>query len=267
MPLSATESSDSNPRQNLLLARLATEDYAVLTSRAKVVTLKLHKRLYRQDEPIDFVYFPITCIVSLLITDGNKPSMELATVGREGVVGASELLQGQGAMGLNIVQIPGTALRVDRDAFNNATDNRPGVLDLMHRHLFALLRQVLFAASCNRRHSMKERCARWMLLTHDRAYRDEFPLTQEFLAHMLGVRRATVNAATGMLKKDGLIRYVRGHVTIIDRIGLESVSCGCYQRMVQSYKSVLGGFPVNVISAPPGAPTLSGRRRSDASAR
>ena len=242
---------DSDPKQNLLLARLAPEDYEALTRGAKVVTLKLHKRLYRQDEAIDFVYFPITCMVSLLVTEGTKPSMEMATVGQEGVVGASELIQGQGAMGLNIVQIPGTALRVDRDAFNNATDNRPGLLDLMHRHLFALVRQVLFAASCNRRHSMKERCARWLLLTHDRARQDDFPLTQEFLAHMLGVRRATVNAATGILKKAGLIRYVRGHVTLIDRLGLESVSCECYQRMIQSYKSILGGFPANATSAPP----------------
>ena len=259
--------SDSNPKQNLLLARLAPEDYAVLTRGAKVVTLKHRKRLYRQDEPINFVYFPITCVTSLLVTEGSKPSMEMASVGQEGVVGASELIQGQGAMGLNIIQIPGTALRVDRDAFNNATQSRPRVLELMHRHLFALIRQVLFIASCNRRHSMEERCARWMLLAHDRAGQDDFPLTQEFLAHMLGVRRATVNAATGMLKKAGLIRYVRGHVTLIDRLGLESVSCGCYQKMIQSYKSILGGFPANVISALPGASTLSVRRRSDASAR
>jgi CRP-like cAMP-binding protein len=240
MSLPTTKLGDSNPKHNLLLARLDPEDYEVLTCGAKVVSLKLRKRLYRQEDPIDYVYFPITCMVSLLVADGAKPSMEMATVGREGVVGASELIQGQGAMGLNIVQIPGTALRLDRDAFLEAIKSRPRVVDSLHQHLFALIRQVLFGAACNRLHSMKERCARWMLLTHDRARQDDFPLTQEFLAHMLGVRRATVNGATGMLKKAGLIRYVRGRVTLIDRVGLESASCSCYKAIVQSYNSILG---------------------------
>jgi len=167
--------------------------------------------------------------------------MEMATVGREGVVGSSELIQRQGAMGLSIIQLPGTAVRIDRDAFQKVMTSRPYLQDLMHRHLFALMRQVLFGAACNRMHTMEERCARWLLMTHDRAAQDVFPLTQEFLSHMLGVRRATVNVATGMLKKAGFIRYVRGRVTLIDRNGLESASCGCYQATIQAYKSILPG--------------------------
>jgi len=241
MSIQAQKQGDSDPKQNLLLASLAPADYEVLMRGAKVVTLKFRKRLYRQEAPIDFVYFPITCMVSLLVTTNSQISMEMATVGREGVVGSSELIQRQGAMGLSIIQLPGTAVRIDRDAFQKVMTSRPYLQDLMHRHLFALMRQVLFGAACNRMHTMEERCARWLLMTHDRAAQDVFPLTQEFLSHMLGVRRATVNVATGMLKKAGFIRYVRGRVTLIDRNGLESASCGCYQATIQAYKSILPG--------------------------
>jgi CRP-like cAMP-binding protein len=110
---------------------------------------------------------------------------------------------------------------------------------LIYQHMYALLRQVLYGAACNRIHSMEERCARWLLMTHDRAGRNTFPITQEFLSHMLGVRRATVNVATGMLKKAGFIQYVRGRLTIIDRPGLESASCGCYKAILKVYSSLV----------------------------
>ena len=143
-------------------------------------------------------------------------------------------------MALSVVRLPGTAAQIDRYAFLKVASSRLRVQDVMHRHLFALMRQVLIRAACSRLHTMEERCARWLLMTHDRAGQDSFPLTQEFLSQMLGVRRATVNAATGTLKKKGLIQYVRGHITIIDRRGLESASCGCYQATIQIYSSILG---------------------------
>jgi CRP-like cAMP-binding protein len=110
---------------------------------------------------------------------------------------------------------------------------------LVHEHFYALTRQILYGAACNRMHSMEERCARWLLMTHDRAGEDTFPLTQEFLSHMLGVRRATVNVATGMLKKAGFIRYVRGKLTVIDRPGLESATCECYHEIARVYAGLL----------------------------
>src|SRR5260370_29608916 len=229
----------SDPKQNRLLAKLAPDDYDALMLVATVVVLKFRKRLHRQDEPIDAVYFPINCMVSLLVSAKDKPQMEMATVGREGVVGASELLQTQGAMGLNLVQIPGFAVRIDAIAFQKLIDRRPLLQKVIHRHLFALIRQFLYGAACNRLHSMEERCARWLLMTHDRASVDTFPLTQEFLSHMLGVRRASVNVATGMLKKAGFIRYVRGKLTVVDRPGLESASCGCYEAIIGAYHSLL----------------------------
>jgi CRP-like cAMP-binding protein len=231
---------DSDPKENLLLASLDREDYEILMRDAKVVPLKFRKRLYRQDDLVNFVYFPMTCMVSLLVGTNDKLSIEMATIGREGVVGASELIQGQGAMGLSVVQLPGTAAQINRFVFQKVARSRLRVQDVIHRHLFALLRQVLLGAACNRLHNMEQRCARWLLMTHDRAGQDSFPLTQQFLSQMLGVRRATVNAATGILKKKGFIQFVRGRVTIIDRQGLESAACGCYQATIQAYNSILG---------------------------
>jgi CRP-like cAMP-binding protein len=215
------------------------EAFKALTRVSKVVNFKLSKRLLRQDEPVKFVYFPLTCMVSVLVTEKTMPSLEMATIGKEGVVGASELIQNQGAIGLSIIQLPGTALQIEAAAFIEIANRHPNVKDLMNRHLFALLRQALYDAACNRLHSMEERCARWLLMTHDRALTDEFPLTQDFLAHMLGVRRATVNVATGMLRKAGFIRYARGRITIVDRPGLESAACHCYADIVKAYKAIL----------------------------
>ncbi len=235
------ESSD--PKMNRLLAALEPADYDALMGQAKIVSLKLRKKLHRQDECVDAVYFPLNCMLSLLVTNDGTPRMEMATIGREGVVGASEILQTQGAMGLNLIQIPGSAVRIKADDFQKLISARPLVQKVIYQHLYALMRQILYGAACNRLHSMEERCARWLLMTHDRASMDTFPLTQEFLSHMLGVRRATVNVATGMLKKAGFIRYVRGKMTIIDRAGLESASCDCYHAILRVYDSLLPSAP------------------------
>jgi CRP-like cAMP-binding protein len=228
-----------DPKKNHFLARLQPEDFDALMLLAKIVPLKFRKRVILQDEPIDAVYFPLTCMFSMLVTTNDEPQMEMATIGNEGIVGAWEASQTQGAMGLNLIQIPGTAVRIDADAFRKLISSRLSVQQLVHRHLYALMRQILYGAGCNRLHSMDKRCARWLLMTHDRAGQDTFPLTQEFLSHMLGVRRATVNVATGMLKKAGFIRYVRGKLTIVDRLGLESASCDCYKLIVRAYVPLL----------------------------
>jgi CRP-like cAMP-binding protein len=241
--MSKQQSEDVDLTANGILARLTREDYEALMLHAKVVFLKFRMRLFRQDGIVDAVYFPLTCMVSLLVTTDGRPQVEMATIGKEGVVGASELIQEQGAMGLNLVQLPGAAVRVKAGAFRTLLESRPLVQRVVHQHMYALMRQILYGAACSRIHSMEERCARWMLMTHDRAGQDTFPLTQDFLSHMLGVRRATVNLATGMLKKAGFIRYVRGKVTIVDRAGLESTSCACYHAIVKAYDSLLPAIP------------------------
>ena len=226
-----------DPKTNRLLAKCEPGDYDALMRHAKIVSLKFRNRLLHQDERVDAVYFPLTCMISLLVTSEDKPRMEMATIGSEGVIGASEVLYTQGAIGLNLVQIPGEALRIDANIFRKLVSTMPLVQQLIQRDQYVLTRQILFGAACNRFHSMNQRCARWLLMTHDRAGKDTFPLTQEFLAHMLGVRRATVNEATSMLKKAGLIRYVRGKITVLDRPGLEAVTCYCYQSIIKVYES------------------------------
>ena len=243
MTRQAPRPEKSDPRKNHFLARLQPEDYDALMRVSKIVPLKFRKRLLLQDEPVDAVYFPLTCMFSLLVTTVGEPQMELATIGREGIVGAAEVFQTKGAMGLNLIQIPGTAVRIEAAAFRKVINDRPFVQRLIYDHLYSLLRQILYAAACNRIHTMEERCARWLLMTHDRAGEDTFPLTQEFLSHMLGVRRATVNVATGMLKKAGFIRYVRGKITVTDRRGLETASCNCYQAILNVYASLLPVAP------------------------
>ncbi len=232
-----------NPRTNRLLAKLGQHDYDALMLYAKIVPLKFSRRLMNQNEPVSAVYFPLNSMISLLVTATAGPPVEMATIGREGVLGAPEILRGQGAMGLNVVQIPGVAVQIDGDLFRRIVSGRPLVQELFEQHLYALLRQILYGAACNRLHSMKERCARWLLMTHDRAGQDTFPITQEFLSHMLGVRRATVNEATGLLKKAGLVQYARGKLTIIDRPGLESAACGCYHATIEVYDSLFREAP------------------------
>jgi CRP-like cAMP-binding protein len=238
MPKQTQQAVITDPRTNHFLARLDREDYDALMLVGQIVTVKFGKRLLLQDERVSAVYFPLTCMFSLLVTEDDMPRMEMATIGKEGVIGAMEVFQTEGAIGLSLVQIPGTALRIDAADFLKVTGSRTPVQRLIYRHSYALLRQVLYGAACNRTHSMEERCARWLLMTHDCAGEDTFPITQEFLSHMLGVRRATVNVATGMLKKAGFIRYVRGQLTIIDRPGLESASCDCYKAIRKVYASL-----------------------------
>ncbi len=244
MTKQTSQGEECGPRTNRVLASLELPDYDALMLAAEIVPLKFRKQLYAQDQRIDAVYFPLSCMVSLLVTTNSSPAMEMATIGNEGVAGASEVLQMQPAMGLNLIQIPGAAVRVKADDFRTIIAGRPGMQKVINQHLYALMRQILYGAACNRLHCMEERCARWLLMTHDRANGDTFPLTQEFLSHMLGVRRATVNVATGMLKKAGFIRYVRGKMTVTDRAGLESAACDCYPAIIAVYDSLFPRVPL-----------------------
>ena len=226
-----------DPKTNVLLGKLNPEDYAAVMAKAKVVEMKFHKTLLRQDQAIDAVFFPLNCMVSLLVTSDSK--LELAAVGKEGVVGAAELLSDQGALGLHLVQIGGVAVRVPANTILAEMRSRPALQSLIHSHMYALTRQILYSAGCSKLHGMDERCARWLLMTSDLAGQATFQLTQEFLSHMLGVRRATVNVAIGMLKKAGFIRYVRGKLTILDRTGLEAAACICYKEILKTYSNAM----------------------------
>lgn len=202
---------------------------------AHVVSLPLNNRLYHRDGRVDAVYFPVTCMMSVLAGPADGDLTEAATIGREGVAGSEGATPNYPAIGVYVVQLPGTAVRVEAEAFRKQLRNLPELKNLVEQHWYAMTRQTLIGAACNRLHRIEKRCARWLLLTHDRAAADTFPLTQEFLANMLAVRRASVNSATRALKKSGLIRYVRGQLTVIDRPGLETAACGCYNAIRQAY--------------------------------
>lgn len=232
-----------DPTMNQILANLAPVDYEAVMAVGKVVRLKFHKRLFKEDDPIDVIYFPLTSMVSLLVSS-EEPKLEMALIGNEGVVGAVETLRQQGALGLHLVQIEGAAVRIAASSLLTQMRSGSRLETLVQAHMYALTRQILYSANCVRLHSMKEQCARWMLMTSDRAGLSTFPLTQEFLSHMLAVRRATVNVAVGMLKTAGYISYKRGQVTILDRRGLENTSCACYRAISRVYEKALKAGPL-----------------------
>jgi CRP-like cAMP-binding protein len=227
--------------RNRLLARCSKEDYRRLVSDSIVISLPLYKELYRAGEPMDAIYFPLNCVVSVLVGGGvDEPRVEMATIGNEGAVGVYAVLNDARSIGTNIVQVGGDALRIDVAGFKERLRHNPGLHDLMHQYMYALTHQIVQAGACNRLHTMEERCARWLLMMHDRTENDKnsFPLTQEFLAEMLGVRRATVNLAIGILKNAGFIQYIRGQITVVDRAGLESASCPCYDLIRKEYQAL-----------------------------
>ena len=214
--------------QNRLLRVLPLEEYAWLQRRLELVMLETKQVLAEPNEPIQFVYFPETSVVSMVNRMADGGGVEVGTIGNEGMVGLTVFLGVDALPSATLTQIRGEAKRIPAEVFADGTQEHHALKRLLQRYTHAFLTQVAQTASCNRVHSIEERCARWLLMVHDRVERVEFKLTHEFLSFMLGVRRAGVTVAAGMLQEAGLIRYSRGHITILDRAGLEAVSCECY---------------------------------------
>ena len=214
--------------QNRVLRALPPEEYEWIAKLLEPIDLPLGVILAEPEQPLNDVYFPETAIVSVvnLMADGGV--VEVGTIGREGLVGLSVFLDGGATPSRTLVQLAGGALRMSAESFV-AAGERPALRHLLHRYTHAYLTQVAQTAACNRMHDIRQRCARWLLMTHDRADAVTFSMTQEFLSFMLGVRRAGVTEAAGALQSEGLIRYVRGRVTVLDRAGLEAASCECYR--------------------------------------
>jgi CRP-like cAMP-binding protein len=220
----------SLPKGNRLLDSLSDDDRFRVAHSTEVVRFKLMETLFDPGESIDSVYFPLQSVVSILTRAKGTNGVEVATVGNEGLVGIS-LSWGAGQLNpadFLQVQVPGPALRMPAPAFISELANGSGLARVVRRYTQAFVSQLTQQVACNGLHSIEERCARWMLLTHDRVGTDEFPLTQEFLAQMLGVRRASVTVVAGVLQQAGFIHYRRGRVTVTDRAGLEGASCECY---------------------------------------
>ena len=203
--------------------------------------------LYERGATITTVFFPVSAVVSLLTTMQDGMGVEIATIGNEGMVGHPLFLGSESipARELAQVQVPGDLLSLDASTFEaEITPNGP-LREVVQRYVQALFSQISQQVACNGLHSVEERCCRWLLLTHDRVDIDEFPLTQEFLAQMLGVRRASVTLAAGTLQNAGFIEYRRGRLRIIDREGLESASCECYQVIADEFDRLLGAHGVD----------------------
>jgi CRP-like cAMP-binding protein len=226
-------------RQNRLLAALPQEVLGQLHPHLEPVQVVLKQRLYEQNQPITDVYFVQTAVISLVIIMPDKTIVEVAMIGREGMLGLSVCLGARTSSLEAICQVRGNALRIGADAFGQALHHNEALHSLLQHYTQALFCQVAQSIACNRVHSAGARCARWLLMTHDRVPGDEFPLTQESLAQMIGVRRATVTVVAGMLQKAGLITYTRGRMTIHNRQGLEAAACECYRIVSEEFHRLL----------------------------
>jgi CRP-like cAMP-binding protein len=213
---------------NRFLATLPPHDFSLLAPHLRTVALERGVMLHDVGEEIDHVYFPHSGMVSLVAVMQSGATVETATIGRGGVIGASAGLGARWAFGRAIVQLPGTAAWISGAQFHAAANQSQAIRDLIVRYNDLLLAQVQQSVACNALHALEARLCRWLLQTHDCIDGDAIPLTQEFLGQMLGVRRTTVTIAARLLQTAGLIRYRRGLIHIVDRAALEDIACECY---------------------------------------
>jgi CRP-like cAMP-binding protein len=214
--------------QNRLLRALPREEYARLLPQLVPVRLGLKQVLVEPDVPIRDVYFPREGVSSVVADEQEGGAVEVGTIGPDGFIGLP-VLHGAESMPYRVfIQIEGHGWRLSADAFRQLIDERAAVRHLFLRYAQYFTDQVSQSVACNRLHTLDERCARWLLMTHDRVEGDRFELTHEFLSLMLGVRRAGVTVAMGVLQAANIVQYTRGRVTVVDRGRLEEASCGCY---------------------------------------
>jgi CRP-like cAMP-binding protein len=224
---------------NRLLDVLDGEARKAVLAKARRMDLGLRAYLAHAGEPIEYVYFPIDGVMSMIAKLETGTQVEVATVGNEGLVGIPLFLGAKTVPGPVFCQVPGAALRLSASDFLDLAASHPAFNALLRRYTHALFVQISQNTACNRAHPVDERCARWLLMTQDRVHTDEFQLTQEFIAQMLGVRRTTVNTVCGMLERAGFIDYSRGSVRVKDRAGLERSTCMCYAIIREEYESLL----------------------------
>jgi CRP-like cAMP-binding protein len=233
--------ADDQGTGNRLLAALPREEYDAILPDLEPVVLELKDYLYSAEGiPLDHAWFPNRGVASIVYGVSAGPTIEVATVGPEGFVGVPLLLGSDRVAGSAFIQVPGEGLRMTAEAFGRATARHPEFNRLLHRYTLALMTQMAQNSACNRLHSVEERAARWLRMTYDRVQSETFPLTQEFMAQMLGVRRPTVSLAAGMLAKAGLIHYVRGQMTVLDPEGLRQAACECYGIITGEFERLTG---------------------------
>ena len=222
--------------QNKLLITLSRNTGREWLSQMEPVTLKLGDVLSEANQPIGHVYFPDVGMVSLTAQMHEGNTVEIVTIGNDGMVGLSALLGTKTLPFRAYVQVPGHGLRMAVGTFQGLVAKSQSVSDLLQRYVQTIFVQAGQSSACNRVHSIRHRCAKWLLTAQDRVGNVHFSLTQRFLAEMLGVRRAGVNEVCRQLQQEGLIRYSRGHITILDRPGLETAACDCYRVIRGEYE-------------------------------
>lgn len=224
---------------NQLLAALPVEAYQRLLPHLELISLPLRKVVHQPNEAIEYVYFPNQALISLVTILEDGSTVENSLVGREGMIGIQVVLGNRTMPHQAIVQISNGGMRMPIAALMAEFNRKEALHDLLLRYLRFLLIDVSQGNCCNSIHSIEERFARWLLTVSDRLQSNELPLTQEFIAQMLGTRRASVTVAAGMLQQAGMIRYRRGQITILNRENLEATTCECYQVLKAEYDQLL----------------------------
>ena len=227
-----TSSANRPPPQgnaNLLLAALPPKEYGRIAQSLDTVPLKLKRLLHRAGDPIEYVYFPAGGFFSMVTALKDGRMVEVATIGREGVVGITAVLDNPLSATSMVQGEADTCYRMRADVFRREMDRRGVFYELLMHYAQALIGLIMQSTACNAVHSVEQRLARWLLMARDRMGSDHFVLTQEFVAMMLGASRPTVTIVASTLQKAGLITYHRGHLTIVDGAGLEAASCECYR--------------------------------------
>ena len=228
-----------NPRTNHLLAALPEAEWQRWLPHLEPVELPLGKVLYESGSTLTHVYFPTTAIVSLLYVLESGASAEIAVVGNEGIVGVSLFMGGGSTPSRAVVQSAGEGFMLSSELMTKEFERAGPVMHLLLRYTQALITQMSQTAVCNRHHSLDQQLCRWLLLSMDRLPGDELVMTQELIANMLGVRREGVTEGAMKLQKAGLIQYARGHITVLDRPGLEQRTCECYAVVKKEYERLL----------------------------
>jgi CRP-like cAMP-binding protein len=222
-------SSERTTPKNRLLASLPNNEYRRLLPKLETVSLALKQRLYESLGAIDYVYFPLNGVVSIVAFMKDGTGIEVASVGNDGMVGLPVFLGAEKTPLVAFQQIAGESMRMRSDTFRKEIKRNSRFAAILDLYTQSLMVQIAQGNACNRAHSIAQRCARWLLMTHDRMERrQQFPITQEFLGQMLGVRRASVSEVCLALKKNNLIDYKRGIMNILNRKGLENRTCECY---------------------------------------
>jgi CRP-like cAMP-binding protein len=244
--------------RNRLLAALTAVDLALLSPHFRNVSHTLGTRLHETGDPVETVYFPQSGMISILAVMAAGNGVETATVGREGAVGIIAALLGIRANGRGVVQLAGEFSQISVAHFRHAVSHSVGIRDLVRRYSDAQMALVNQVAGCNAIHPVTRRLSRWILQTQDRSEGDVFPMTQDFISEMLGVQRTSVTMLAHELQDQGLIKYRRGKVQIVDRPGLEANACECYsaaQRTIDAvFTSRKDGGPINGLASPGAKP-------------